>query len=191
MAIAQAPLGAVPGIISTNGVPGFPQLKTGTGCRTEGDVCLGEVFCTILGCACLGVCVAGGLPPPTNGGLPFNGGPGPGGPAPPIPPPGAPPPLAPPQAAPQVGTCPPRAGAVAGVICGPGCHPNKAEYCLKSGERVFKGTRCVRNRRRNPLNPRALDRAISRIGSAQNAVARLGFQKKAPRRRSRKPASVC
>ncbi len=191
MALVAAPLGAVPGIISTNGVPGFPQLKTGTGCP-NGESCLGETFCTILGCACLGICIGGG----GNGGVPFDPGfpPGNGGPAPPPPgpfPPAPPPPTAPPPQVPQIGGCPPRAGAIAAVACPAGCHPNKSDYFLKSGSFVPRGTRCVRNRRRNPLNPRALDRAISRIGSAQNAVARLGFQKKSPRRRKRAPASIC
>lgn len=131
---------------------------------------------TIAG-VCLGRCVTQGF-----NGLPFQdvpGGPGP-----------SPAPL-PTQAMPQVGGCPPRPGAVAAVRCETGCHPNKADYFLKNGTLVLKGTRCVRNRRRNPLNPRALDRAISRIGSAQNAVSRLGFKKKAPSRKKRAPASVC
>ena len=191
MALTDIPLGIGGDIITTNGVPGFPQGKTGTGCRTPGDLCLGEVFCTILGCACLGICVPGVLPPPGNGVFPpFVPGNGGGGPPPPLPP-APPPPTAPPQAAPSLSSCPPRVGAVAAVACPAGCHPNKSDYFLKGGSFIPRGTRCVRNRRRNPLNPRALDRAISRIGSAQNAVARLGFQKKAPRRRTRKPASVC
>lgn len=86
---------------------------------------------------------------------------------------------------PSLGGCPPRAGAMAGVVCPSGCHPNKSDYFLRDGTFVPARSRCVRNRRRNPLNPRALDRAISRIGSAQNAVARLGFQKKTPRRKKR------
>ena len=131
---------------------------------------------TIAG-VCLGRCVTQGF-----NGVPFQdvpGGPGPS-PAAPLP-----------QAMPQVGGCPPRAGAVAGVICPSGCHPNKADYFLKSGEFVPKKTRCVTNRRRNPLNPRALDRAISRLGSAGNAVERLGFKRKARGKPRKKKAGVC
>lgn len=182
----------------TEGTMGLPQNKPfGSSCP-NGQVCLGQEFCTVIGCLCLGVCVPTGISVPIPG-LPFDPGlPPPSGPAPtptptptPIPPAPTPAPLPPPQAAPSLGTCVPRAGAVAAVACPAGCHPNKADYFLKSGSFVARGTRCVRNRRRNPLNPRALDRAISRIGSAQNAVARLGFQKKSPRRRKRAPASIC
>jgi hypothetical protein len=55
-----------------------------------------------------------------------------------------------------------------------GYHWNKAGYFLKSGQWVGKGTREVKNRRRNPLNPRALDRSISRITSAKRASKKLG-----------------
>lgn len=55
-----------------------------------------------------------------------------------------------------------------------GYHVNKSSYWLKSGEFIPKGTRWVRNRRRNPLNPRALDRAMGRIGSAKKAASKLG-----------------
>lgn len=57
--------------------------------------------------------------------------------------------------------------------CPTGFHPNKTDYFLKNGTYVAKGTRCVKNRRRNPLNPRAADRAISRIESAKKATGRL------------------
>ncbi len=157
--------------------PQFPQLSTESGCP-DGKKCFGQRFCTIIGCVCLGLCIDEDIgqedpvAPPGNGGNGFGNGAGP-------------------PPAPRLGGCPSKPGAVAAVQCPAGCHPNKSEYCLKNGSRVLKGTRCVRNRRRNPLNPRALDRAISRISSAQNAVSRLGFQKKAPRRRKRKQASVC
>lgn len=59
------------------------------------------------------------------------------------------------------------------VACPAGYRPNKSSYFLKSGEFVPKGTRCVKVRRRNPLNPRAADRAISRITSAKKAAAKL------------------
>jgi hypothetical protein len=42
-------------------------------------------------------------------------------------------------------------------MCPPGFHPNKAD-----GPKGAKGTYCVRNRRMNPLNPRALRRALRR-----------------------------
>jgi len=60
-----------------------------------------------------------------------------------------------------------------GAGCGQGFHPNKSDYFLKTGEYVAKGSRCVRNRKRNPLNPRAFDRALSRIDSANNFKKKL------------------
>ena len=44
-----------------------------------------------------------------------------------------------------------------------GYHSNKSSYFLMDGTFVPKGTRWVRNRRRNPANARALSRAIGRI----------------------------
>jgi hypothetical protein len=70
----------------------------------------------------------------------------------------------------------------AGVACPTGFHPNKSAYWTSAGY-VAKGTKCVRNRRRNPLNPRALDRAIGRITSAKRASKKLGritVRKKCP-----------
>ena len=61
----------------------------------------------------------------------------------------------------------------AGKASQTGYHWNKSGYYLKSGEWVAKGTRQVKNRRRNPLNPRALDRSISRITSAKRASKKL------------------
>lgn len=52
---------------------------------------------------------------------------------------------------------------VVSVACPSGYHANKADYYLKDGSFVGKGTRCVKNRRRNPMNARALSRAISRV----------------------------
>jgi len=49
----------------------------------------------------------------------------------------------------------------------PGYHWNKSSYFLMSGEYVPAGTRAVRNRRRNPCNPRAVSRALSRVKSAK------------------------
>jgi hypothetical protein len=65
-----------------------------------------------------------------------------------------------------------------GAGCPQGFHPNRSNYWTSQGY-VAKGTRCVRNRRRNPLNPRALDRSMGRIASAGKAIKALGF--KAPK----------
>lgn len=54
--------------------------------------------------------------------------------------------------------------------CVAGHHFNKSGYYTKRYGYVEAGTVCVRNRRRNPLNPRALSRAMSRVKSAQRAV---------------------
>ena len=61
----------------------------------------------------------------------------------------------------------------AGKASSMGYHWNKSGYFLKSGQWIAKGTKEVRNRRRNPLNPRALDRSISRITSAKRASKKL------------------
>jgi hypothetical protein len=62
-------------------------------------------------------------------------------------------------------------------VCGDGrvraTHSNKSGYHLKDGTYVAPGSRCVANRRRNPLNPRALSRAMSRVAGAQKAVRSL------------------
>jgi len=60
-----------------------------------------------------------------------------------------------------------------GTGCASGFHPNKSAYFLKNGTFVEAGSRCVKNRRRNPLNPRAASRAISRLESAKKAVTRI------------------
>ena len=57
---------------------------------------------------------------------------------------------------------------------GPGYHINKSDYFLKDGTFIPKGSMWVKNRRRNPLNPRALSRAMSRLTSAKNAAKALG-----------------
>lgn len=59
-----------------------------------------------------------------------------------------------------------------GIGCPSGHRPNKTSYFLKDGTFVPKGSRCVKVRRRNPLNPRALSRAISRVESAKKAAKR-------------------
>lgn len=57
-----------------------------------------------------------------------------------------------------------------GAGCLRGHHLNRTGYFTKSSGWVEKGTVCVRNRRRNPLNPRALSRAMSRLASAKKAT---------------------
>jgi len=71
------------------------------------------------------------------------------------------------------------------VTCPSGFHPNKADYYAKSPTGVVsfipKGFRCVKNRRRNPLNPRALSRSMGRITAAKNAssaLSRITIRKK-------------
>jgi hypothetical protein len=54
-----------------------------------------------------------------------------------------------------------------------GYHWNKTSYFLKDGTYVPEGSKLVKNRRRNPLNPRAASRAISRLESAKKATRRL------------------
>jgi hypothetical protein len=55
-----------------------------------------------------------------------------------------------------------------------GYHWNKSDYFLRDGTFVPAGTKLVKNRRRNPLNPKAASRAISRLESAKRAVKDLG-----------------
>lgn len=54
--------------------------------------------------------------------------------------------------------------------CQAGYHKNKNGYYSKRYGFVPAGSVCVKNRRRNPLNPRAASRAMSRLKSAQKAV---------------------
>lgn len=73
----------------------------------------------------------------------------------------------------------------AGTIfpCPAGTRSNKSGYHIKSGAFIAPGSRCVKIRRRNPLNPRALDRAISRLESAKKAsekIKRISVRKKKP-----------
>jgi len=59
------------------------------------------------------------------------------------------------------------------IACPSGFHPNKGGYfTLKSGF-VEKGSKCVKNRRRNPMNPRALDRAIRRVDAGKSLQGKL------------------
>ena len=54
-----------------------------------------------------------------------------------------------------------------------GYHMNKSSYFLRDGTFVPKGTRAVKNRRRNPANARATSRAISRINGAKRMQSKL------------------
>ena len=66
-------------------------------------------------------------------------------------------------------TVPGGATGLMAVACPSGFHPNKSSYFLTDGSHVEEGSRCVKNRRRNPLNPRALSRSIGRIKGAKRA----------------------
>jgi len=66
------------------------------------------------------------------------------------------------------------AAAQAGKACPiSGYHWNKSGYFLKSGQYVEAGTKMVKNRRRNPANPRATSNAITRIKGAKRYAASL------------------
>lgn len=76
-------------------------------------------------------------------------------------------------------------GAGTKLACPSGYHPNKSDYFLKDGTFIQAGTKCVKNRRRNALNPRALDRAISRVEGAKRAskkMSRITVRKQCPSR---------
>jgi hypothetical protein len=53
------------------------------------------------------------------------------------------------------------------LACPSGFHANKADYFLRDGTFVPAGTKCVKNRRRNPMNVRALRSSVARIDSAK------------------------
>jgi hypothetical protein len=59
------------------------------------------------------------------------------------------------------------------AACERGYHRNKTGYYSKKYGYIPAGSVCVKNRKRNPLNPRALSRSIARISSAKNAAAFL------------------
>lgn len=68
-----------------------------------------------------------------------------------------------------------------GQQCGNGTHLNKGRYALKGGQVVQPGSRCVKNRQMNPLNPRALSRSMRRLVSFKRATkvaARITIRKK-------------
>jgi hypothetical protein len=60
-----------------------------------------------------------------------------------------------------------------GTPCGRGYHYNKSGYYSQRYGWVAKGSVCVKNRKRNPLNPRAASRAMARLSSAKKAVKAL------------------
>jgi len=67
------------------------------------------------------------------------------------------------------------------AMCTTGTRVNKSGYWLQSGQYIEPGTVCVAKRRMNPLNPRALSRAMRRIESAKRAtsvLSRISIRKK-------------
>lgn len=88
---------------------------------------------------------------------------------------------------PTFGSQPPQTSAllsgngVNGVACPSGYHANKSSYFLMNGEYVPAGSRCVKNRQRNPLNPKALSKSMGRLTSfkkAAKAASRITIRKK-------------
>jgi hypothetical protein len=61
-----------------------------------------------------------------------------------------------------------------GAPCERGYHRNKSGYYSKRYGWVEAGSVCVKNRKRNPLNPRALSRSMARLSSAKKAAKFLG-----------------
>lgn len=82
------------------------------------------------------------------------------------------------------------------LCCPGGMHANKTDYFVRERDGngnftggfafVAAGSRCVTNRRRNPLNPRALSRAMAREDSAVTLFDRLlpAPSRRASRKRS-------
>lgn len=60
-----------------------------------------------------------------------------------------------------------------GLACGSGFRPNKTSYFLRDGTFIEEGSRCVKRRQRNPMNPRALSRAIGRIDAGKRFQNRM------------------
>ena len=80
--------------------------------------------------------------------------------------------------------------------CPSGYHLNKTSYFLKDGTFVPARSKCVKNRRRNPLNPHALNRATSRLLAYDKNKKRVerAIKKATPRpapRRRRAPSKPC
>ncbi len=189
MAILQAAAEDDPCRCKTGALRGFPLCCPQSLQDPTIDTPIGPITITLPGSCgpferCVGLEIAGvclGECVPFDPFLPLVPGNGGGIPGPAPPPPAAPPPAQ----QPAIGGCPPRAGAAAAaVLCPSGCHPNKSDYFLRSGAFIARGTKCVRNRRRNPLNPRALDRAAGRLRSAQK-VGRFLAKVKVPKGRCR------
>lgn len=68
------------------------------------------------------------------------------------------------------------------ATCERGYHYNRTGYQTKRYGWVEAGTVCVKNRKRNPLNPKALSRALARTASARKAIKALKiFQQVRPR----------
>lgn len=63
-------------------------------------------------------------------------------------------------------------GGTAGAVMA-GYHLNKHGYYTKGGHYVAPRSKQVKNRRRNPLNPRALHRSLARLHSAKHAIKAL------------------
>jgi len=64
-----------------------------------------------------------------------------------------------------------------------GYHLNKSSYFLMDGTFIQRGTKWVKNRRRNPGNMRALSRSLSRVKSAKRmtkALSQITIRKKCP-----------
>ena len=68
---------------------------------------------------------------------------------------------------------PARVAANGAMVAPSGFHLNKSDYFLRDGTFIPAGTRLVKNRRRNPNNPRANSRALARITSAKKAQKAL------------------
>jgi len=78
--------------------------------------------------------------------------------------------------------CPPSGG------CPSGFRPNKSAYFLKGGEFVAPGSRCVRIRRINPANGKAVRRAIRRENAFIGMAVKTGLVRAPRAARVRKAA---
>ncbi len=58
--------------------------------------------------------------------------------------------------------------------CASGFHLNKSSYFLRNGTFIQKGSRCVKNRRRNDFNGRAISRSMKRLTGAKKASKMIG-----------------
>jgi len=78
--------------------------------------------------------------------------------------------------------CPPGGG------CPSGFRPNKSAYFLKDGTFVAPGTRCVKSRRINPANGKAVRRAIRRENAFIGMAVKTGLVRAPRAARVRKAA---